>query len=66
METQREEELLTVEETAEHLKVTVTSVRRYLSDGLLAYGQIGGKHGPIRIRKSDVVALVAPKREEKT
>ena len=49
------EELLTFEETMNYLKVSRTTLNRWLNDGKIKKLKLGeGKKGVIRIRKSEV------------
>lgn len=45
--------MLTVEQIAEQFGVDITTVRRWINDGLLPAVQLGGhSRGPIRVRPS--------------
>jgi excisionase family DNA binding protein len=54
--------LMTVEDVSRHLRVTAKSVYNWINDGSLPAVRIG--RNVIRIRKSDVDALLVPVRED--
>ncbi len=49
----------TVQEVAEHLKVTQETVRRWIRNGELAVLDIGGPKAGYRIRQRDLDAFIA-------
>lgn len=50
-------DLLTVEESAETLKVSQVTIRRYIADGRLAAVRVGRG---VRVRRNDLERLAAP------
>ena len=54
-----EKELLSVQETAQHLGVSESTVRRYISDGRLPAYRLGDER-LIRIRRGDLQGLLIP------
>lgn len=60
--TQQNEELLTIQEVAEQLRVDDTTVRRWVKNGALAAIALphGGDRQVFRVRRSDVEKLLHP------
>ena len=54
-----EKELLSVQETAQHLGVSESTVRRYISDGRLPAYRLGDER-LIRIKREDLQGLLSP------
>ncbi|HIC88501.1 MAG TPA: DNA-binding protein [Anaerolineae bacterium] len=50
---------LTVAEAAEYLRVSDSTVRRYVREGLLPAARLPDKRG-IRVRRSDLETLLSP------
>ena len=53
-------EYLTTSDAAELLKVTITTVQRWIQSGKLKAYQLPGERGKYRIKKEDLVSLLEP------
>ena len=56
-----DDDLLTVEEVCEITRLAQRTIRSWMASGRLPYVRIGGEGKvPVRIRRSDVLALIRP------
>lgn len=59
MNEETQKELFSVQEAAEFLRVSETTVRRYISDGRLPAYRLGDER-LIRIKRQDLAGLLSP------
>jgi excisionase family DNA binding protein len=60
----RLEQLLTLEEVAETLRVSTDTVRRLTAEGAIPWVRVGHRRGSIRVWPSDVACYLERQREE--